>query len=186
MSVSVDISWTDARVTAAAKLWNEGLSAAAIAERLGGITRSAVLGKVNRHPDLFAPRRESGQRAGRSARPAPKAAVTVPDVVKRTSSFGYQPSAPRARRPDPVPPVVQAMNIPNRPAGNYRHRDFRLDDSQTVPFSKVGRFQCAWPLTDFEDADTADMPCCGRPRRGGDAPDSSYCAEHAAISRGVA
>lgn len=185
MNAYVSMPWTDARVRAAINMWDDGLSAAAIAERLGGVTRSAVLGKANRHPDLFAPRRGVSPRAKAAPRPV-KAAEPVRGGVNRSPSFGYQPSAGRARRPDPVPPVVQAMNIPKRPAGNYRHRDFRLDDSHPVPFSKVGRFQCAWPLTDFEDADTADMPCCGRPRRGGDAPDSSYCAEHAAISRGIA
>lgn len=183
MNAYVNMPWTDARVRAAINMWDDGLSAATIAERLGGVTRSAVLGKANRHPDLFAPRRGVSPRVKSSFRPDK---VAEPAQAARRSSFGYQPSAPRVRRPDPVPPVVQAMNIPKRPAGNYRHRDFRLDDTQPVAFSKVGRFQCPWPLTDFEDADTADMPCCGRARRGGDAPDSSYCAEHASISRGVA
>lgn len=40
--------WTDDRIAALKKLWAEGLSARCIAGRLGGITRSAVIGKVHR------------------------------------------------------------------------------------------------------------------------------------------
>lgn len=184
MNAYVHMPWTDARVRAAVDMWDDGLTAAAIADRLGGVTRSAVLGKASRHPDLFTPRRGVSPRAKASPRPAKSAAPAQGGA--RSSSFGYQPSAPRARKVEPVVPDVQTMNIPKRPTGNYRHRDFSLDGSKPVPFSSVGRFDCAWPLVDFEDADTGDMPCCGRPRRGGAAPDSSYCAEHAAISRGLA
>jgi len=183
MNVYVNMSWTEARVRAAVNLWDEGLSAAAIAERLGGVSRNAVIGKASRHPDLFEPRRGRTQRASVAKKPS-----ATPEAAKsgagRTRSFGYQPSAPRARVAEPV--LAPAMNIPKRQPGNYRHRDFHLDDSAPVAFAMLGRFQCSWPLTNFEDADTHDMPCCGREKRGGASPDSSYCAEHAAISRGAA
>lgn len=188
--------WTVARVEQAARLWRDGASAAKIANALGGVSRNAVIGKVHRHPDIFAPRRGSREVVRiRERRPVVPVVTTVkpaaakkaaPAGTKRSSSFGYQPQASRARKADPVAPSVQAMNIPKRPAGNYRHRDFGLDDSKPIAFSSLGRFQCAWPLVDFDDDDTGDMPCCGRPRRGGDEPNSSYCAEHAAISRGAA
>src|SRR6202050_5664097 len=40
--------WTDDGVTLLRKLWAEGATAAAIGRRLGGFSRSAVLGKVFR------------------------------------------------------------------------------------------------------------------------------------------
>ena len=40
--------WTTKRVERLANLWAEGHSARQIAERLGGVTRNAVIGKVNR------------------------------------------------------------------------------------------------------------------------------------------
>ncbi len=43
-----DTGWTDARVETLKTLWREGLSAAQIAGRLGGVTRNAVLGKIHR------------------------------------------------------------------------------------------------------------------------------------------
>ncbi len=41
-------SWTREQIDLLRQLWNEGLTAAAIAARLGGLSRSAVLGKVHR------------------------------------------------------------------------------------------------------------------------------------------
>ena len=42
------MAWTDERVDLLKKLWSEGLSASQIANRLGGVTRNAVIGKVHR------------------------------------------------------------------------------------------------------------------------------------------
>ncbi len=41
-------SWTIEQVDLLKRLWSEGLTAAAIAARLDGLSRSAVLGKVHR------------------------------------------------------------------------------------------------------------------------------------------
>ena len=43
-----DETWTDDRIASLKQMWAEGASAAAIAERLGGLSRSAVLGKIHR------------------------------------------------------------------------------------------------------------------------------------------
>lgn len=40
------LGWTDDRVVLLTALWLEGLSAAAVARRLGGVRRNAVIGKV--------------------------------------------------------------------------------------------------------------------------------------------
>ncbi|MEM8772039.1 MAG: GcrA family cell cycle regulator [Pseudomonadota bacterium] len=42
------MAWTDDRVEMLKKLWAEGLSAAQIANKIGGVTRNAVIGKVHR------------------------------------------------------------------------------------------------------------------------------------------
>lgn len=41
-------SWTGEEIDLLKRLWSEGETAAAIAARLGGLSRSAVLGKVHR------------------------------------------------------------------------------------------------------------------------------------------
>lgn len=42
------MAWTDERVELLKNLWAEGLSAAQIANKMGGVTRNAVIGKVHR------------------------------------------------------------------------------------------------------------------------------------------
>ena len=43
-----DETWTDDRIASLKQMWADGATAAAIAERLGGLSRSAVLGKIHR------------------------------------------------------------------------------------------------------------------------------------------
>src|ERR1700733_8399378 len=61
-------AWTAETVALLKRLWAEGETAAAIAGRLGGISRSAVLGKVYRL--------RLGAGGGASAAPTPKKAAT--------------------------------------------------------------------------------------------------------------
>ncbi|MAU94985.1 MAG: GcrA cell cycle regulator [Fulvimarina sp.] len=42
------MGWTDERVEMLRQLWSEGHSASQIAEKLGGVSRNAVIGKVHR------------------------------------------------------------------------------------------------------------------------------------------
>ncbi|WOI53573.1 GcrA family cell cycle regulator [Parvularcula sp. LCG005] len=42
------MAWTDERVEQLKQLWSDGLSASQIANRMGGVTRNAVIGKVHR------------------------------------------------------------------------------------------------------------------------------------------
>ena len=61
------LGWSADRVATLTILWSDGLTAAQIAQRLGGVTRSAVLGKVHRLG-------LSGRAAPSSPRLAPRAA----------------------------------------------------------------------------------------------------------------
>ncbi|HVY34851.1 MAG TPA: GcrA family cell cycle regulator, partial [Caulobacteraceae bacterium] len=72
------MSWTPERVARAAKFWTEdGLSAAEIAQRLGGVTRNAVIGKLCRIGLAGQGSRKSGQRAYRQQPSAPRAVAVV-------------------------------------------------------------------------------------------------------------
>lgn len=42
------MEWTEERIAALQRLWAQGLSASQIAERLGSVTRNAVIGKAHR------------------------------------------------------------------------------------------------------------------------------------------
>ena len=42
------MTWTSERVDSLMRLWSQGLSARQIADKLGGVTRNAVIGKAHR------------------------------------------------------------------------------------------------------------------------------------------
>jgi len=88
--------WTDERVALLTKLWGEGLSGSQIAKKLGGLTRSAVIGKVHR---LKLPGRE---------RPAAPARVKRPPMSRARQSDAGRAVATTKLRPlqPPAPPVV--------------------------------------------------------------------------------
>ena len=100
--------WTDARVEILKDSWRDGLSASQIAEKLGEITRNAVIGKVHR---LGLAGRSAGSkpdqrrtpRAPRDTiflRPKPRklpyAAVTpIPDAAPAALKLSIQKLTPR-------------------------------------------------------------------------------------------
>ncbi|MBB2841438.1 UNVERIFIED_ORG: GcrA cell cycle regulator [Rhizobium etli] len=171
--------WTEERIALAEKMWKDGQSATLIAAKVQGVSRNSVLGIMNRERARFPLRgkgkgateakpRAAREKVVREQKPA-KPQVSKPKVPARLASFGLIAYAPKPTSSTPFPHRGAVLEG-GAPAG--------------VPFIDLTSRQCAWPLTDFRDADGPDMPCCGLPRRGEDTPDSAYCPGHAAISRG--
>ena len=42
------MSWTEERIERLKKMWHDGATASEIAEKLGGVSRNAVIGKAHR------------------------------------------------------------------------------------------------------------------------------------------
>ncbi len=154
--------WTDSVAAKAQQLWREGLSAAAIATRIG-TTRSAVCGYATRNRDRFPSRlatvapRKAKPRQARLARP-PVEKLTV----RQVSSLGRVPWAA---------PVAQA----GRPIASVRDLSrFRLPGEEPIAFMDLGHAQCRFPLEAFETRSGHMTPCCGAATGEG----ASYCAAH--------
>lgn len=64
-----NIDWTPERIALLKELWSEGLTASQVAEAMGGMTKNAVLGKLNR---LKVPERPARPRVKKLANKAPK------------------------------------------------------------------------------------------------------------------
>jgi GcrA cell cycle regulator len=82
------MDWSEERTAVLKKLWLEGLSASQVARQLGGVSRSAVIGKVHR---LGITAREAPVRT-RSASVRVPGRTTVRPQVVRTAT----PASPRA------------------------------------------------------------------------------------------
>lgn len=147
------MSWTDERIDQLKQLWEKGLTASQIAEKLaGGISRNAVIGKAHR---LGLKARPSPVKSGEAAavetptaevRPAPVAAVAVPVA--------------EVARPKPAPRA--AVAVPTASSG----KTTLLDLSDKI---------CKWPIGHPGDA---DFHFCGKPAQ----PTFPYCSEHCAVA----
>ena len=83
------MGWTDERVDMLRQLWTEGHSASQIAEKLGGVSRNAVIGKVHRL------KLESRMKSAVEAKPAVAAVMSEPVIAAAPRVVMQQAAAPR-------------------------------------------------------------------------------------------
>lgn len=149
-------SWSPDRVKLATTLWTEGFSAGQIAARLGGITRNAVIGKLNRmgfqrNKAFNVANKRAGAKVGNAARSV----------------------AAKIRREAKPPKAVALVVASHPPRAKTSETAFLVEGNPTARnwLERPGR-SCSWPL-DGPDGET--WSCC--------APtDTTYCAEHRAIA----
>jgi GcrA cell cycle regulator len=96
--------WTEERVSALQQLWAQGLSASQIAERLGSVTRNAVIGKAHR--------------LGLAARPSPIRVERAP-AAPRPAAANYK--GPTCQWPigDPASQDFKFCGAPIEPGRPY-------------------------------------------------------------------
>jgi GcrA cell cycle regulator len=149
------VPWTNDRLEVLKKLWTDGLSASAIAARLGDTTRNAVIGKARRLG--LAGRAGTARRTPRSGRPFPLSARSWPKTALRTrSDTGLRTSIPAPRKRVSLPDLGPA---PERP----------------VNVSTLSAESCRWPEGDPKHE---GFHFCGRAAEAG----RPYCRHHAAIA----
>jgi GcrA cell cycle regulator len=114
------MAWTDDRVELLKKLWAEGLSASQIANKMGGVTRNAVIGKVHRLG-----------LSGRATPAKPQRGRATP----RTTA-----SSPAKFRPEPP-------ELKNIPEPEFLE-PLVLDTGDNATVSTLGNNMCKWPIGD--------------------------------------
>jgi GcrA cell cycle regulator len=138
------MQWTDERISLLKQLWGQGMTASQIAERLGGVSRNAVIGKAHR---LGLSSRPSPIRGGVSTGPRParqrsSARLAVPAGAASASLAA--PAAPRIEAPTPKPaPRRTAASGGNRacmwPVGDPKDQNFHFCEAP----AETGRPYCA-------------------------------------------
>jgi GcrA cell cycle regulator len=126
------MEWNDERIATLTKLWREGLSAAQAARQLGGVSRSAVIGKVHRLgiAGRDAPSRPASQGPRSLARIRASAGG-----VRRTSSV----------RTPPATPAPSSRGV--------------CDMAPTATIHSLTKGACRWPIGEPGEA---DFGFCGR------------------------
>lgn len=134
------MAWTDERVELLKTLWAEGLSAAQIANKMGGVTRNAVIGKVHR--------------LGLSGRatPAKPQRGCGPTAIRREEAA---PAAkPQQQRQEMKPMIPEPESI----------TALVLDSGDLTTVSTIKNNMCKWPIG---DPARDDFHFCGQPSLSG-------------------
>ncbi|GJL91467.1 GcrA family cell cycle regulator [Hyphococcus sp.] len=116
------MAWTDERVELLKTLWAEGLSAAQIANKMGGVTRNAVIGKVHR--------------LGLSGRatPAKPQRGCGPTMQRREEPVAAKPERPESFKP--VIPEPESIT------------PLVLDTGDRTTVATIKNNMCKWPIGD--------------------------------------
>ena len=139
------VKWDETRVAVLMEMWMDGNSAYQIADRLGGVTRSAVLGKLNRLQMLGSRTEESRYKkakvkkpkikpSGLRKTPGPVPVLAAPTAAALVTS---KPSGLR-KTPGPLPvlaaPTAAALvtSLMGLEAGDCR---FPIGDTRDTEFS---------------------------------------------------
>jgi GcrA cell cycle regulator len=161
---SSDLDWSEARVALLRRRWGEGASASAIARELsGGVSRSAVLGKIRRlklarrHIKPRQERASCRQSAGRRDGALPITASSGASALRRAlQALGL------------APPVCGPGTPQERPGANIAF-------GPPCALLELGDFTCRWPVGTPGEP---DFVFCGAPslaRR-------PYCLAHCLIA----
>ncbi|MDB5225442.1 MAG: cell cycle regulator GcrA [Candidatus Adlerbacteria bacterium] len=148
-------TWTDERTELLKKLWNDGLSASAIAAELGGITRNAVIGKVHR--------------LGLEGRP--KAASKRKPRVSQANGRNFNISRPVLNG---TPAPAFKPEYEHDPQAELEESEKIIPFKQRLTMLTLSEGVCRWPVGD---------PCQGSFYFcGGSANAGPYCAYHGNIA----
>ena len=144
------MSWTDERIELLRRLWSEEFSASRIAAELGGVSRSAVIGKIHRlglqgrgQPTISVKRQckprasQGGRKSWRTSSIGNTALKAAPDVLGRPA---IQPFLPQVV---PLAKKLTFAKLTERtckwPIGDPRGEDFHFcghDSLEALPYCR--------------------------------------------------
>ena len=190
------MSWTDERIETLKTMWAEGATASQIAEKLGDVSRNAVIGKAHR---LGLKSRPSPVKANEKAKPAskadaapsktpkpnPKPAEPQPEVAEAKPEADPATSQPL---PNPTPDLPKIVSVgpggflrqgpgdqqpPIPPAPPRRLVPAKPDPSiaDKTSLLDLNDKVCRWPMGHPGEA---DFHFCGEAVN----PGFPYCVEH--------
>jgi GcrA cell cycle regulator len=193
------MSWTEERIERLKQMWHDGATASEIADKLGGVSRNAVIGKAHRlgleaRPSPVKPGEEkehapTAKPAKAEAAPAPAKAAAEAPAAERA-----QPQMPH-RAGTPQRPHQEGMQYRSVGPGGFI-RQGPGDQQAPIPPAPPRRLVPAKPSPEVADKtsllDLNDRICkwpmghpgepdfyfCGQPAN----PGYPYCVEHCGVA----
>lgn len=163
-------AWTPERVETLTTLWAEGLSASEIAKKLGGLTRSAVIGKVHRlgvsERSLPSSPPSNGQ---------PRLSVAQRRKLQGPKVKKLSPQRMNSRKPPkPVGGGLvfgSGVGTGSKPPRKYVER---IEEPGSATIETLASHMCRWPIGDPR---SEAFTLCGARK-----DDGPYCTGHARIA----
>lgn len=175
------MSWNDERIELLKTLWEKGLTASQIADKLGNVSRNAVIGKAHRlglksRPSPVKGDSEPPVKAAEKktpspvAEPAPRTASSAPHAEASATTPAMKTAAPApAPAPSPAAASKPVAMRPAAPAAPVRPRG----PGEKVTLLDLNDKICKWPIGHPGEP---DFQFCGRPVN----PGFPYCTPHCA------
>ena len=192
------MSWTEERIERLKTMWHDGATASEIAEKLGGVSRNAVIGKAHRlgleaRPSPVKPGDDhAGDSKPAKAERAPKAAAPAAKPQAQP-----QPQATPAPQPQPQRPQPKGDNVQYRSVGPGGFiRQGPGDQQAPIPPAPPRRLVPAKPSPEVADKTSLldlnerickwpighpgepDFHFCGEPAN----PGYPYCVAHCGVA----
>ncbi|MGN6154560.1 MAG: GcrA family cell cycle regulator [Sphingomicrobium sp.] len=186
------MSWTEERIERLKNMWHEGATASEIAEKLGGVSRNAVIGKAHRlgleaRPSPVKPGEEHA--AGAAPAKAPAARKAEAPAAPKPAPAAHKPApeaAPRAAaapQPQRQRPQAGGDNVQYRsigPGGFIRQGPG--DQQAPIPPAPPRRLVPAKPSPEVADKTSLlelNDRICKWPMGHPGEPDFHFCGEQA-------
>jgi GcrA cell cycle regulator len=191
------MSWTEERIERLKKMWHDGATASEIADKLGGVSRNAVIGKAHRlgleaRPSPVKPGEEGAAPAAKPARkaeaaPAPKAPAAEKPTPQPAQSAAPQPQPQRSsgdnmqyRSVGPggfirQGPGDQQAPIPPAPPRRLVPAKPSPEVADKTSLLELNDRICKWPMGHPGEP---DFHFCGEPAN----PGYPYCVAHCGVA----
>jgi GcrA cell cycle regulator len=178
------MSWTDERIERLKAMWHEGATASEIADKLGGVSRNAVIGKAHRlglesRPSPVKPGEEHEAPAAKPAKaPAPAAKAAAPKSAPAAQPQA-RAAAPQSQQPQP-PRHDGRQYVSIGPGGFIRQGPG--DQQPPIPPAPPRRLVPAKPSPEVADKTSLlelNDRICKWPMGHPGEPDFHFCGEQA-------
>ena len=179
------MSWTEERIERLKQMWQDGATASEIAEKLGGVSRNAVIGKAHRlgleaRPSPVKPGEEGAAPA--VSKPAKKAEAPAPKAPAAEKP-APQPAQSAAPQPQPQRPQPSGDNMQYRSVGPGGFiRQGPGDQQAPIPPAPPRRLVPAKPSPEVADETSLlelNDRICKWPMGHPGEPDFHFCGEQA-------
>ena len=172
------MSWTDERVEILTKMWAEGNSASQIAKELGGVTRNAVIGKVQRLGLSNRATTSTTNKTESKTKSAPKGNLKAKQNDRKVETTEPKPDNVTSLRRQIIP---AGQPLPPQPSANEISPEALARVSEIEKKAKklslleLTEKTCKWPVG---DPATEDFWFCGLVTQSG----KPYCEAHVGVA----